>query len=118
LKPFIRWQGFSEEHEVLQRLCRLKNITQTACLADLATQQAREELLAYAVREYGEGRASLSELAAKTGLDVPTLMEAVAHERTEEKEAQAAFLAAAKSLAEAHHDPKFYQLAIKALTGA
>jgi hypothetical protein len=32
-----------EEHEVLQRLCRLKNITQTACLADLATHSRQEK---------------------------------------------------------------------------
>jgi hypothetical protein len=106
-----------EEHEILQRLCRLKKTTQTACLANLATQQAREELLAYAVREYVEGRRSLSELATKTGLDVPTIMEAVAQERAEDNEAPAAFLAAAKSLSKAHKDPEFYQLAVKALTG-
>jgi hypothetical protein len=106
-----------EEHEILQRLCRLKKTTQTACLANLATRQAKEELLAYAVREYVEGQASLSELATKTGLDVPTIMEAVAEERAEDSEAQAAFLAAAKSLSKAHKDPAFYQLAVKALNG-
>jgi len=107
----------SEEHEVLRRLCRLKNTTQTACLADLATRQAREELLEYGVHEYVEDRASLSELAAKTGLDVPTIMEAVAKTRAKDQGAQAAFLAAAKSLAEAHQDPAFYRLAVTALKG-
>jgi hypothetical protein len=105
----------SEEHEMLQRLCRLKNTTQTACLAHLATRQARDELLQHAVYEYVEGRASLSELATKTGLDVPTIMEAVAKTRAKDQGAQAAFLAAAKSLAEAHQDPAFYQLAVTAL---
>ena len=104
-----------EEHEMLQRLCRLKNTTQTACLADLATRQAREEILEYGVREYLEARASLSELATKTGLDVPTIMEAVAKAREQDQGAQAAFLAAAKSLSEAHQDPAFYQLAVTAL---
>ena len=105
----------SEEHEMLQRLCRLKNTTQTACLAHLATRQAREELLRYCVDEYVEGRASLSELATKSGLDVPTIMEAVAKTRAKDQGAQAAFLAAVKSLAEAHQDPEFYRLAVTAL---
>jgi hypothetical protein len=67
------------------------------------------------VQEYLEGHASLSELATKTGLDVPAIMDAVAAERSQNQAAQAAFLAAARSLSEAHEDPAFYDLAVKAL---
>ena len=105
----------SEEHEVLRRLCQLKNTTQTAYLASLATRQAKRELLDYAAREYVEGRASLSELATKTGLDVPTIMEAIAGVSAKDKKAQEAFLAGAKALSQAHKDPEFYKLAVKAL---
>ena len=86
------------------------------CLSDWSGEEL-EEILDFAVREYSEGRASLSELAAKTGLDVPTIMEAVAKVHAQDQGAQTAFLAAAKSLAEAHQDPAFYQLAVTALKG-
>ena len=91
-----------ERHALLKRLCTLKGMTQTGYLASLATDQARRELEEHAVREYLEGKASLSELARKTGLDVPTIMEAVAASGAEEKRAIEGFLKAAKSLAAAH----------------
>lgn len=103
-----------EQHEILQRLCRLKNMSQTAYLATLATEQARQELLEYAVRAYSEGKASLSELATRTGLDVPTIMEAVTAVAAPDARARDAFLAAARSLAKAHQDPEFYALAVQA----
>jgi hypothetical protein len=62
-----------EEYAVLQRLCTLKKISRTRYLARLATHHAQQELLQYAVDEYLGGRASLSELATQTGLDVPTI---------------------------------------------
>ena len=104
-----------ERHTVIKRLCVLKGMTQTGYLASLATEQARKELQEHAVREYLEGKASLSELARKTGLDVPTIMEAVAASGAEEKRAIEGFLKAAKSLAAAHSDPEFYELALKAV---
>lgn len=103
-----------EQHTVLKRLCRLKRMTQAGYLASLATEQAQQELTAYAVREYLDGRASLSELATKTGLDVPTIMEAAAAVVGTDRRAVEAFLSAAKSLADAHADPEFYELAVKA----
>lgn len=104
------------QNEVLERLCRLKNTTRTAYLANLATRQARQELLDLAVSEYLEGRASMSELAKKTGLDVPTIMDAVAEVSGKDRQAREAFLAAAKSLSAAHRDPEFYERVAKALT--
>ena len=104
-----------ERHTLLKRLCTLKGMTQTGYLASLATEQARRELKEHAVREYLEGKASLSELARKTGLDVPTIMESIAPGEVEERRAVEGFLKAAKTLAETHSDPEFYELAVGAV---
>ncbi len=104
-----------EEYEVLRRLCVLKRTSQTGYLAALATSQAQKELLDYAVREYREGRASLSELAKKTGLDVPTIMDEVARFTGEDKRAVEGFLSAVKTLSKVNNDPDFYNIAVKAL---
>ena len=104
-----------ERHALLKRLCTLKGMTQTGYLASLATEQARRELKEHAVREYLEGKASLSELARKTGLDVPTIMESIAPGEVEERRAVEGFLKAANTLAETHSDPEFYELAVRAV---
>jgi cytochrome c556 len=67
-----------DEDEVLRRLCMLKKMSKTGYLARLAKEQAKRELLNYAAEEYLAGKASLSELAKKTGLDVPSIMDEVA----------------------------------------
>ncbi len=104
-----------ERHTLLKRLCTLKGMTQTGYLASIATEQARKELKEHAVREYRDGRGSLSELARKTGLDVPTIMGAIAPGEVEEKRAIESFLKATRSLAAIHSDPEFYELAVKAV---
>jgi hypothetical protein len=104
------------EHEDLRRLCALKKTTQTGYLTHLATDLAKKELLDYAVREYKEGKASLSELAKKTGLDVPAIMDGITTVSGEDKAALEAFLAAAKTLSKVNKDPEFYELAVKALS--
>jgi len=104
-----------ERHTVIKRLCSLKGMTQTGYLASLATEQARRELKEHAVREYLQGKASLSEIARKTGLDVPAIMEAITPGEVEEKRAIEGFLKAARTLAETHSDPEFYELAVKAV---
>ena len=104
-----------EEHEVLRRLCALKQTSQTGYLTHLATSQAKKELLDYAVEEYRAGKASLSELAKKTGLDVPTIMDEVARVTGEDKRAVEGFLSAVKTLSEANNAPEFYTLAMKAI---
>jgi len=104
-----------EEHEVLRRLCALKQTSQTGYLTHLATSQAKKELLDYAVGEYRAGKASLSELAKKTGLDVPTIMDEVARVTGEDKRAVEGFLSAVKTLSEANNAPEFYTLAVKAI---
>ena len=104
-----------DRHTVIKRLCSLKGMTQTGYLASLATEQARRELKEHAVREYLQGKASLSEIARKTGLDVPAIMEAITPGEVEEKRAIEGFLKAARTLAETHSDPEFYELAVKAV---
>ena len=104
-----------EEDQVLRRLCMLKKTSKTGYLARLAKDRAKAELLNYAAEEYLEGRASLSELAKKTGLDVPTIMDEVARVTGGEKQAVEAFLSAVKTLSKVNEDPEFYHLAVKAV---
>jgi uncharacterized protein (DUF1778 family) len=103
-----------EEYEVLRRLCALKRTSQTGYLTHLATSQARKELLDYSVKEYRAGRASLSELAKKTGLDVPTIMEEVTKVTGDDKRAVEGFLSAVKTLSRENDDPELYKLAVNA----
>lgn len=90
-------------------------IARSGYLTQLATTQAKKELLAYAVEEYQAGRASLSVLAKKTGLEVPTIMEAVAKVTGEDPHGAESFLSAVKTLADANQDPEFYRLAKKVI---
>lgn len=104
-----------EEDQVLTRLCMLKKTSKTGYLARLAKDQAKRELLEYAAGEYLEGKASLSELAKKTRLDVPTIMDEVARIKGGEKQAVEAFLSAVETLSKVKKDPEFYKLAVKAV---
>jgi len=104
-----------EEDQVLRRLCMLKKTSKTGYLARLAKDQAKKGLLNYAVGEYLEEKASLSELAKKTGLDVPTIMDEVARIKGGETHVVEAFLSAVETLSKLNKDPEFYALAIKAV---
>jgi hypothetical protein len=104
-----------EEDEVLSRLCALKRTTKTGYIARLTKEQARRELLRYAAEEYLGGRASLSELAKKTGLDVPTIMDELASIKGEDKRAVDAFLSAVETLSKVNEDPEFYNLAVRSV---
>ena len=104
-----------EEDDVLRRLCVLKKTSKTGYLARLAKEQAKRELLNYAAEEYLAGKASLSELAKKTGLDVPSIMDDVARIKGEDKRAVDAFLSAVETLSKLNNDPEFYSLAVNAV---
>ena len=104
-----------EEDEILSRLCSVKKTSKTGYLARLAKDQARRELLSFAAEEYLEGRASVSELATKTGLDVPTIMDEVASMKGEDRRAVDAFLSAVETLSKINKDPEFYNLAVRAV---
>ena len=104
-----------EEDQVLRRLCMLKKTSKTGYLARLAKDRAKAELLHYAAGEYLEGKASLSELAKKTGLDVTAIMDEVAGVKGGEKRAVEAFLSAVETLSKLNKDPEFYRLAVKAV---
>ena len=103
------------EHDSLGRICALKKMSRTAYLAEAATKGARTELLNYAVEEYRKGRASLSELSKRTGIDVPTLMDAVSENVGNDSNVTDGFMAAIEKVAEVHEAPEFYNLAVKAL---
>jgi hypothetical protein len=105
----------NEEDQVLSRLCTLKKTSKTGYLARLAKDQAKRELVAYAAKEYLDGNGYLSELAKKTGLDVPTIMDKVASLKGEDKRAVEAFLSAVETLSKVNKDPEFYNLAVKAV---
>jgi hypothetical protein len=104
-----------EEDQVVSRLCALKKTSKTGYLARLAKEQAKKELLDYATAEYLEGKASLSELAKKTGLNVPTIMDEISRIQGGDKRAVEGFLSAVKTLAKINKDPEFYDLAVKAV---
>jgi hypothetical protein len=104
-----------EEDQVLSRLCVLKRTSKTGYLARLAKDQAKRELLSFAAEEYLEGRASLSELAKKTRLDIPTIMDEIASIKGEDRRAVEAFLSAVETLSRLNKDPEFYNLAVKAV---
>ena len=104
-----------EENQVLRRLCGLKKMSKTGYIARLAKDQATRELLGYAAEEYLQGKASLSELAKKTGLDVPTIMNEVASIKGEDRRAVEAFLSAVETLSKLNKDPEFYNLAVSAV---
>jgi hypothetical protein len=105
----------NEDHEVLRRLCALKKTSRREYLSALAKNQLKKELLQYAVEEYSTGRASLSALAKKTGLDVPPIMDEVARVTGEDKRVVEGFLSAVKTISEVNEDPELYRVAVKAL---
>ena len=104
-----------EEDQVLKRLCGLKRMSKTGYIARLAKDQATRELLRYAAEEYLQANASLSELAKRTGLDVPTIMNEVASIKGEDRRAVEAFLSAVQTLSKLNEDPEFYKLAVSAV---
>lgn len=105
----------TEEHDFLGRICALKKMSRTAYLAEAATKGARAELLSYAVEQYRKGRVSLSELSKRTGIDVPTIMDAVSDNVDNDSNAADAFMAAIEKVAEVHEAPEFYNLAARAI---
>ena len=81
----------------------------------LSSGLTERELLNYAAGEYLEGKSSLSELAKKTGVDVPTIMDEIAGIKGGDKRAVEAFLSAVETLSKLKKDPEFYDLAVKAV---
>ena len=114
-KTTINVKLTSEDHKALSRLCALKKTSRREYLSALAKNQLKKDLLRYAVEEYSNGRASLSVLATKTGLDVPTIMEEVARVTGEDQRVVEGFLSAVKTISEVNKDPEFYRVAVKAL---
>ena len=95
-----------------KRLTQQPKSRASSLLTRLAKDQAQEGTFNYASEEYLEGKASLSELPKKTGLDVPTIMDEVASIKGEDKRAVEAFLSAVKTISKLNKDPEFYNLAV------
>ena len=104
-----------EEHRILSRLCALKKTNRRNYLAALAKRQVKKELLKFAAEQYRDGKASLSALARKTGLDAPSIMEEVARMTGADERAVEGFLSAVKAISDLKDDPEFYRLAVKAV---
>ncbi len=107
-----------EQRLQLGRACRIHRLSQSGYLTRLAIEQTRKDLLDHAVERYRAGQASLSELARDTGLDVPTIMDALAEKTAAGKEAYKAFLAEARALAGRLKDPEFYEMAKAAVSAS
>lgn len=104
-----------EERARLEKASRLHNLSQSRYLARLAVEQTQQDLLAYAVRRYRAQEASLSELSTETGLDVPSILDALASEVSAGESAARALLAEAQALSRRLKDPELYELAKAAL---
>ena len=115
IKTSISVKLSNQEHEILRRLCALKKTSRTEYLAALTKNQVKIELLQYAVEEFLNGKESLSALAKKTGLDVPTIMDEIARVTGKDHRAVEGFLSAVKTISEVNKDPEFYRIAVKAL---
>jgi hypothetical protein len=106
-----------EERLRLEKASRLHNLSQGRYLylARLAVEHTRQDLLAYAVRRYRAQEASVSELATETGLDVPSILHALASEASAGESAAHALLAEAQALSRRLADPELHELAKAAL---
>ena len=76
---------------------------------------AKQELRHYAADEYLAGRASLSELATRTGLDVPTVMEEITQITGEDTRGVESFLSDVETLSQLHNDPELHAIAKKVI---
>ena len=92
---------------------RLAHQSRGAFLGQAGEGAARRTLLADAVQRYRQEEASLSELAAETGLAVEEIADAVG---SQDRDASLAlFLASCRTAAETLQDPEFVRLAEEAV---
>src|SRR5262245_19487884 len=87
-----------------------------AFLARAGEEAAEQVLLRWAVKQYGTGVASLSELAAETQLPLERIAQQVAEDRAEQ--ATDMYLASCQQLSQTLRIPKFYRSAKKAVSNA
>lgn len=97
-----------EAKQRVERAAKLLRQSLGAFLEKAGEERARAVLLAWAAGRYRRGEASLSELAAETGLAVEEVMEAIGSDGKEE--AIEMFLASCRTVAETRHNPEFLRL--------
>jgi len=97
----------------VSKAAQLARQSKGAFLAHAGEAAARNLLLEWASERHASGEASLSELAAETGVPIEAIEEHVSGQRSEE--ATAMYLTSAQRLAEALKTPRFYADAKRAV---
>jgi hypothetical protein len=100
----------------VEKAAALLRQSQGAFLARVGEEAARNVLLDWAADEYRSQRASLSELAAETGLALEGIAQRIVEQRSEL--ATEMYLASARKLAETLDIPDFYEAATRAVEAA
>jgi hypothetical protein len=96
----------------VSKAAQLARQSKGAFLARAGEAEAERILLDWAIERYSTGEASLSELAAETGLPLEVIATRIAERRGEA--ATDMYLASARRLAEVNGDPGFYAEARRA----
>ncbi len=97
----------------VSKAAQLARQSKGAFLARAGEEAARRILLDWAVERHASGEASLSELAAETGVPVEAISQHASGQRSEE--ATEMYLTSARRLAEALKTPRFYAEAKRAV---
>ncbi|MSQ14876.1 MAG: hypothetical protein EXR50_03325 [Dehalococcoidia bacterium] len=97
----------------LDRASHLLHQSKGAFLAQAGDQEAQRVLLDWAAQQYRAGTASLSELAAETGVPLEAISQQISSQGAEE--AMELYLGSCKKLAEAFQMPDFYTKAQQAV---
>jgi predicted transcriptional regulator len=100
----------------VSKAAQLARQSKGAFLAQAGEEAARTLLLEWAQQRHASGEASLSELAAETGVPVEVIEEHVSGQRS--AEATEMYLTSARRLAEALKTPRFYAEARRAVKAA
>lgn len=100
----------------VSKAAQLARQSKGAFLASAGEEAARNLLLQWAAQRHASGEASLSELAAETGVPLEAIAEHISGLRSEE--ATGMYLASAQRLAEALNTPGFYTAAKRAAKAA
>lgn len=100
----------------VSKAAQLARQSKGAFLARAGEEAAKNVLLEWAVQRHASGEASLSELAAETGVPIEAISEHLSGQRSEE--ATEMYLTSARRLAEALKTPAFYAEAKRAVKAA
>lgn len=102
-----------DEARRLEQAARLRRQSRGAFLEQAGDEAARRVLLDWAAARYREGRATFSELAARTGLGVEEIMTALGG--ADPDAGLQMFLASCRTVADTQQHPEFLQLGEEAV---